>query len=231
MNDESDEILAYLEYIRSQNRLVSVVSSFKGVSYSLIVNIIKVVQKDKSITISTQHRQNMSLLKNTTVDVHSDLFPFPVFANVAAVDTQRKTAELTDFEYKRGLNENRSHVRIQPGTPIPISLNCENGVQYTATILDMSINGVAVVFNEEPIDLDGAFQKDKSVRLNFSIEVAEQPSSSSLTIPGKIIYATMIDGGKYRIGMEIFPTLNDQALLRRFIFDRQTELYLEVTAQ
>ena len=100
MNNETDEILAYLEYIRSQNRLVSVVSSFKGVSYSLIVNILSLSPKEKSITISTQHRQNMSLLKNTTIDVHSDLFPFPVYANVASVDTQRKSAELNYFEYK-----------------------------------------------------------------------------------------------------------------------------------
>lgn len=231
MNNETDEILAYLEYIRSQNRLVSVVSSFKGVSYSLIVNILSLSPKEKSINISTQHRQNMSLLKNTTIDVHSDLFPFPVYANVTDVNTQRKTAVLNNFEYKRGLNEHRSHVRVQPGKKIPIILNCENGVQYKAHIWDISINGVAVIFNEEPGDAEGAFQSDKSVRLSFNMKVADATSPHSFTIPAKIIYANLIDGEKYRIGMEIFPTLNDQSLLRRLIFDRQTELYQEVTSR
>jgi hypothetical protein len=231
MNNETDEILAYLEYIRSQNRLVSVVSSYKGVSYSLIVNILSLSPKEKSITISTQHRQNMSLLKNTTIDVHSDLFPFPVYANVSDVNTQRKTAVLNNFEYKRGLSEHRSHVRVQPGKAIPIILNCENGVQYKAYIWDISLNGVAVIFKEEPGDAEGAFQSDKSVRLSFNIQVADAASPHSFTIPAKIIYAALIEGGRYRIGMEIFPTLNDQSLLRRFIFDRQTELYQEVTSR
>jgi hypothetical protein len=231
MNNESDEILAYFEYIRSQNRLVSVISSFKGVSYSMIVNIVKLTPKEKSITVSTHHRQNMSLLPNTTTDVHSDLFPYPVLANVAAVDTARKSAVLHQFEYKRGLDENRSHVRVQPGTAIPITLNCENNVQYAAQIWDMSINGIAVIFYEEPGDVEDAFQEDKSVRLSFGIQLSGSPSPHNFTIPSKIVYATLIDGGKYRIGMEIFPTMNDQSLLRRYIFDRQTELYQEVSAR
>ena len=231
MNNESEEILAYLEYIRSQNRLVSVVSSFKGVSYSLIVNIVKLTPKEKSITVSTQHRQNMSLLPNTTIDVHSDLFPYPVYANVAAVDTQRKSAVLHQFEYKRGVDENRSHVRIQPGTDIPITLNCENGIQYSAQLWDISINGVAVLFSEEPGDVAGGFQVDQSVRLSFGIQLTNSPSPHTFTIPAKIIYATLIKGGKYRIGMEIFPTMRDQSLLRRYLFDRQTELYQEVSSQ
>jgi hypothetical protein len=229
MNNESDEIRAYLEYIRSQNRLVNVVSSFKGVSYSLIVNIIKLTPKDKSITVSTQNRQNMSLFPNTTIHVHSDLFPFPVLANVASVDSVRKSAILHRFEYKRGLDENRSHVRVQPGETIPIMLHCENAVQYNAQIWDVSINGVAVIFNEEPGDVEGAFQTDRSVRLNFGIKISDSPSPHIFTIPAKIVYATSINGGNYRIGMEIFPTLNDQSSLRRYIFDRQTELYQEVS--
>jgi len=231
MNNETDEILAYLEYIRSQNRLVSVVSSFKGVSYSLIVNIVILESREKSITISTQHRQNMSLLPNTIIDVHSDLFPFPVYANVAEVDAQRKSAVLNNFKYKRDLNENRSHVRIQPGKTTPLTIYCENGVQYSAEILDISINGVAVIFDEKPDDIEDAVQKDKSIRLNFSIQLAESPYPHAFTLPGKVVYATVINGGRYRIGMEIFPTLNDQALLRRYIFDRQTKLYQEITAQ
>jgi hypothetical protein len=231
MNNEIDEILAYLDYINSQNRLVSVVSSFKGVSYSLIVNIISLDPKEKSITISTQHRQNMSLLPNTTIDVHSDLFPFPVYANVASVDNQRKSAVLTDFQYKRGLNENRTQVRVQPKNAIPIKLNCENGMQYSAYILDISINGIAVIFKDEPDDAESAFQTEKSVRLNFALNVADSPAPHTFAIPAKVVYTTTIDGGRYRIGMEILPTLNDQSLLRRFIFDRQTELYQEVTAE
>ena len=231
MNNESDEILAYLEYIQSQNRLVSVVSSFKGVSYSLIVNIVKLTEKENSITVSTHHRQNISLLPNTTIDVHSDLFPYPVFANVAAVDTQRKSAVLHQFGYKRGVDENRSHVRVQPNKDIPITLICKNGVQYSAHLWDISISGVAVFISEEPGDEAGGFQLDKAVRLSFSIQLTNSPSPHAFTIQAKIVYATLIKVGKYRIGMEIFPTMEDQSLLRRYIFDRQTELYQEISSQ
>jgi len=228
MNNELDEILAYLEYIRSQNRLVSVISAFKGVSYSIIVNIVAVKPKENVVTISTHHRQNMSLLPNTKVTIHSDLFPFPVIAIVGSVETQQKSAVVHNFQYERSVDEHRTHVRVQPLNENLITINCENSVVYNAKIHDISINGISAIFEEVPDNPEKVLIPGTSTRLSFTVEYADTPTSRTFNFPAKIVYANPLDNGKFRLGMQIFPTISDQSALRLYIFDQQTKLFQEV---
>ena len=225
MTNEIEEILAYLDYIRSQNRLITVVHTFKGVSYSLSVNIVKLSPKDKSCTISTHHRENISLLPNIQVVVHCDLFPFGVNAIVVSVDSQRKNAVLRCLDYERDMDENRSQIRYQPHDNAPINILLEGGRHYSAQIHDISSEGISIVLDQAPEDIETLFQAGKTSRISFSGKLADAPAEHVFNIPAKIIYANPVEEVGYRIGMQIFPTINDQNLLRQYIFDRQTELF------
>ena len=225
MTNEIEEILAYLDYIRSQNRLITLVHTFKGVSFSLSVNIVELSPKDRSCTISTHHRENISLLPNIQVVVHCDLFPFGVNAIVVSVDSQRKNAVLRCLDYEMDRDENRSQIRYQPHNHVPINILLEGGRHYSAQVHDMSIAGISIVLDQAPEDIETVFQAGKTSRISFSGKLADAPAEHVFNIPAKIIYANPVEEVGYRIGMQIFPTINDQNLLRQYIFDRQTELF------
>ena len=228
MMNEFDEILAYLDYIRSQSRLVSVVNTFMGVSYSLNVNILQVSSEDGSLTISTQHRQKLSLLPNIWVSIHSDLFPFPVKAKVASVDSQHNTAVLYQFEYRRSTDENRSQPRYLTRFEHPIQINVDEKDLNTGLINDISTNGISVILKKPTGDMEKSLDNGVNCHLSFSLQVDMAASPHPFTTSAEIVYVLPIEGGYFRLGMKMYPTVNDQSLIRRYIFDRHTEFFQEI---
>jgi hypothetical protein len=231
MADELDEIMAYLEYIRSQNRPVSIVNTFKGVSYSLIVNIDAISKKEKTISVSSQHRKNISLLPNTNVAIHSDLFPHTVLADVVTIDVQWINAILKPLEYRRGLDDNRSHVRVQTREDIPITIECKNDIRLSANIHDISTDGVSIVFNEITKDIEEISQVGRQSRLHFEIQLSNATSPHVFNFAANTVYVTVLNENDRRVGFQIFPSQKDLSALRRYIFDRQTELFQEISSQ
>lgn len=231
MNNDLEEILAYLEYIRSQNRLVSIVNSYKGVSYSLSVNLLKILPKEGTITISTLHRQYISLLPNIQVNIHCDLFPFVVRAQVASVDTVHRSAVLHNLSYERSIDENRSHMRFEPRQTLNIRVHIEDGSQFEGIVHDLSIEGVSVLLKDlSPADRE-ALQAEIYTRLLFAVPLNTNDPPHTFSLPGQVMYVNSIEGGQTRLGLQIYPVMADQALLRRYIFDRQTEIFQIINPQ
>ncbi len=228
MINDLEEILAYLEYIRMQNRMVSIVNTYKGVSYSLSVNLLKITPKIGSITVSTLQRQNMSLLPNTQVNLHCDLLPFIVKARVASVDNNHRSAVLHNLNYERSIDENRSQMRFQPHQALSIRIHIEDGDQFEGIVHDLSNDGISILINDlSPAHRD-SLRPGSSTRLLFALQLNPIEPHHIFNLPGKIIYANPIEDNKTLIGLQIFPVLEDQALLRRYIFDRQTEIFQTV---
>lgn len=231
MNNDIDEILAYLEYIRSQNRLVSIVNTYKGVSYSLSVNLLKISPHDQTVTISTHHRQNISLLPNIQVSMHCDLFPFTVRARVASVDNVHRSAVLHGLSYERSIDENRSHMRFEPPQKLNIRVHIEGGSQLEGIVHDISIEGISILLKDlNPTDQE-ALQAGVSTRLLLAMPLNPNNPPRTFSLPGKVMYANPIEGGQTRLGLQIYPAMADQALLRRYIFDRQTEIFQTINPQ
>ena len=225
MINDLEEILAYLEYIRLQNRMVSIVNTYKGVSYSLSVNLLKITPRDGTITVSTLQRQNMSLLPNTQVNIHCDLLPFIVNARVASVDNNHRSAVLHTLKYERSTDENRSQMRLQPHQVLNIRIHIEDGDQFEGIVHDLSNDGISILLNDLSAADRNSLRPGISTRLLFALQLNPTEPHHIFSLPGKIIYANPIENNKTIIGLQIFPVLEDQALLRRYIFDRQTEIF------
>jgi hypothetical protein len=229
MENDIDEILKYLVYIHKQNRRISIVTTFKGVSYSKTVKLSSVADKDQVITVSTPPRQSLSLLPNTQIAIHSDLFPHAVLAQVYEVDNQRRTAQLYPIEYIKGSDENRSQVRVLTAGGIPVTISGEGDDQLKAYLHDISIQGASVVLEKITRENEDAIQTGKSSRLSFELQLSGESSPYAFRIPAKTIYLTRMNKGKYRVGLHTYPRPKDIAALRRYIFDRQTELFHEIS--
>jgi hypothetical protein len=186
--------------------------------------------KEKTITVTTPQAQNMSLLPNTQVAIHCDLFPHPVLTNVLAVDTRKKNAVLHPFEFIRGMNDNRTHVRVQTKGTIFVSINSDDDHQFSAQIHDISTDGLSVVFEEISNEIEEVLQAGKLSRISYKLQISSNPVPHTFSFPAQTVYLTLLNDGKCRIGFQTFPTPRDIVALRRYIFDRQTELFQEISS-
>jgi hypothetical protein len=226
---EIDEILDYLEYISQQKRSVSLVNTYHGVSVSVEVNIQEILRRRRDVVVVTQFGQNLSLLPATQILVHSDLFPRPIQARVASVDIHHRTAVLRNFSYFSSAQEGRKETRVQPKSELSATITIGEKDERTGVISDISGEGISLILKSKSIDLVQIFLPDTSVRIVFNLPVSNQMDPVNVSLPAKVSYINAIDpAGDFRIGFMTYPQEHQKAILRRYIFDRQTEIFSDV---
>jgi hypothetical protein len=227
--NEINEILDYLEYIRQQQRPVSLVNTYQGVSKSLEVEIHKISRTRKEVVVVTNFGQPLSLLPATKMRIFSDLFPLPIQAKVLSVDIHRRRAILKNFSYIQNEQENRKELRVQPKHELTAFIKIGRQKERAGIILNISVEGVSLILKCSDIDLLQYYLPNTSVRVKYSLQDPNQRNPVTLSLPAKVTYInTIIPMEEYRVGLMTYPKEHEKNVLRRFIFDRQTELFREL---
>jgi len=142
-------------------------------------------------------------------------------------------AVLHPVEFVRGLNDNRTHVRVQTKDDVFVSIGSDNEQQFTAQIHDISTDGMSVIFDDisenVSIDLEEVLQTGKLTRIKYKLQISDNPFPYTFSFPAQTAYITLLNDGKCRIGFQTFPNPRDIQTLRRYIFDRQTQLFKEIS--
>jgi len=226
---ELDEILTYLEYISQQQRIVSLVNTYQGVSISLDVDINQVARRRGEITVSTRQGHNISLLPATKILIHSDLFPKPIQATVASVDVHHRSAVLKNLLYPQNLREGRKESRIQPKEELKVKVAYRAQSELIANVIDISVGGISLLLREKSMGIEQVLSPKDSVRLNFLLPISGQLDPAELSFPATVTYVNPANQSKgFRVGFMTLPSDQDKSILRRYIFDRQTQLFGEV---
>ena len=226
MKTEFDEILAYLDYIKNKNRPVSLENSYMGVSYALNVNVLRVSRNENSCSVVTQPQETLSLLPNVWVNIHSDLLPFPIKAKVLQINSDRNTAVLANFEYERDIDDNRSQPRYVTRNEHTIRIDNNHQTPVYGLINDISAGGISALFKQRE-GMVNPIEVGATCRLNFSLQVNQGEAPHDFDIPAEIVYINPIDEDFSRIGLKMLSTSRDQAVIRRYIFDKQTNSFQE----
>jgi hypothetical protein len=227
-----DDIYKYLEYINRQNRFVSLVNTYHGVSISLEVDILKVSKRSGDVTVATRHGQNISLLPATKVLIHSDLFPKPIQAKVASVDVHHRQAVLRNLVYPKTSDESRKETRVHPKEIQMARVLLQGQPERVGRILDISVEGISIALSDLTGDLEQLFIPKTSVRLFFDLPRSDRQDRASLSYRAIVSYLNAIENlGEFRLGFMTFPSADDKSILRRYIFDRQTELFNEISQE
>ncbi|HBX69226.1 MAG TPA: hypothetical protein DEH25_07545 [Chloroflexi bacterium] len=225
---EIDEIFNYMEYISQQKRTISLVNSYRGVSFSLDVSLNEVTKRRGEIVVSTRTGQNISLLPATKILIHSDLFPKPIQATVASVDVHHRSAILKNLLYPQSMREGRKETRIQPKDNLKVNVSYRGKNEFVAGIFDISVEGISLLASDIP-NFDKELVPKDSVRLKLRVPISGQIEEVELSFSGTVSYNNPHETpGAFRIGFMTFPSEQDKAVLRRYIFDRQTQLFNEV---
>ena len=226
---EIDEILDYFEYINQQKRSVSLVSSYHGVSISLEVIIQQIIRRRREVSVTAHYGHNMSLFPATQILIHSDLFPKPVQAKVASVDVHHRSAVLRNFSYQQTDQESRKGTRVQPKGELSASVAIDDQSKYTGRISDISIEGISLILKYKEIDLTQVFRQNTSVSVFLSLPISNQLDPEDISIAARVSNIHAINPeGEFRVGFMTSPLERQKAVLRRYIFDRQTEMFSNV---
>jgi len=226
---EIDEILDYLEYIGQQKRSVSLVNTYLGVSITLEVNVLEVMRRRREVSVVTQYGRNISLLPATQILVHSDLFPRPIQAQVSSVDVHHRTAVLKNFSFTSTTQDNRKETRVQPKSKLSALVTMNGQNERSSLIADISVEGISLILQDRHVDLTQIFLPETSVRIFSNLPVSNQTHQVELSIPAKVSYIHAINPtGEYRAGFKAYPLDRQKNVLRRYIFDRQTEMFSEL---
>jgi hypothetical protein len=225
----TDDIFEYLEYINRQNRFVSLVNTYYGVSTSLEVNILKVSRRSGDITVGTRYGQNISLLPGTNILIHSDLFPQPVQAKVASIDVHHRQAVLRHLVYPKKSEESRKETRVQPKEIRMVRVLLQGQPERVGRIADISVEGISIVLTDLNADLEKIFQPKISVRISWDLPISDQRDWVSISYRATVTYLNQGENiGEFRVGFMTYPSSEDKVVLRRYIFDRQTEIFNEI---
>jgi len=228
----TEDIFTYLEYINRQNRSVSLVNTYHGVSISVEVDIQKISRRSGDVTVATRHGQNISLLPATNVLIHCDLFPRPVQAKVASIDVHHRQAVLREFIFPKNTDDSRKETRIQPKEMRMVRVHLQGQPERVGRILDISVEGLSLVLADLNDDLKQIFIPQTSVRLFIDLPIPGQLDWATLSYRATVTYLNPgVTLGEFRVGFMTYPSVEDKIILRRYIFDRQTELFNEISQE
>jgi hypothetical protein len=231
IKNQHDEIIQYLEYIKSQNRSVTIVRSFKGVSFSIEASIIQINERKDEIIIRSRHQEKLPLLLKTQVFLHSLLLPRPIQANVCDVESNRFSATLNQLDYYQKIGENREYPRILPEIGLSTTIFLERGGQLVAEIMDISVGGLSVIVKEMTEENKSWLLPHTPVQLTLALPLLET-KPAELTLEAHVTYIRkMSENGSYRVGFKFLTDDLEKNTLRRYIFDRQTQIFSEIKSK
>ena len=228
MSAERIDILDCLNYIASQGRKINLVTNFRGVPINLSAQIVRVAVSGE-VQVFVHHRQIISLQMDNQVFIQSDLFPRTVIASVSALDLHHHMIWLDGLAYVRGSMGQRKNTRVQPEIPIHAEMNTENGFSITGKVIDISLDGLSVRFDLSGLPSADTLSPQSLVQVTLGLPVTQGTDILDIQMPAKVAYLNPgSDGVCCRLGLLTEPEEADQPIIRRYIFDRQTEILEEI---
>ena len=227
MSDVSQKILNDFAYIASKRRMVNLITNFRGIPINLTVSVIRCSSAKRKVRLYALHRQIVSLKNTGKIFVQSDLFPHMVIADIDHIDLHTKIIILGNLCYACGSMGQRKNVRVQPENPLHAEIETDHGYKLSGEIIDLSLDGLSVGVQHDALPDDDLLAPQTSVEINVALPVGDQGSLRDIAIPAKIVY-TKQGQQTCRVGLMTCLDEIDREILRRYIFDRQTEILEEI---
>jgi hypothetical protein len=227
MDRKRREILELLNYIASQKRTLKLITNFRGVPINITADIIRSSQTTGNVRLRVHHRQIVSLKNVRKILIQSDLFPSMLSADIEELDLQKAIITLQDLRYVTGSVGNRKNMRVQPESPIHVEVIMGHGYSVPGEIIDISLEGLSVRLTKDHFPPDDIYILETPVEIRLGLPATDKATIHDINVRARIIY-TNENQQAYRIGLLTFMKEPDLRILRRYIFDRQTEILDEI---
>jgi hypothetical protein len=213
---DSDAILATLQAIKDGQlvndlRLLNYYHEIP-VSYGATVDFIEGDMVDFGVH---QHQAVVMKLEKSTI-IKSRHFPHEVIANVFRSDITRCLVTLTKFAYGVVRAERRRFVRVAVTDAVDVVFLTDTAT-ISGRMTDISVGGVSIRQEQECGAIDVGCRGIARLSLQ----------GTPLEMPARLI-KILADAGQFKYVFELDTSSREEAVISRFIFQRQVEIIREL---
>ena len=227
MDEQKDKIFGLIEYIASKKRKLKLILNFRGVPIDIDAGIIRCAASTGNVRLGV-HRWQIAPLKTAhTIFIESDLFPNLLVAEIEQLDLVKGIVTLRALRYVIGSMGNRKNIRVQPENPILTELILGYGYRLKAAVADISLNGLSINLTKDDFPQDDLFMLQIPVEIRLGLPVPGERAIHDINVQGMITYINESQQS-YRLGLLTYLKEPDLGIVRRYIFDRQTEILNEI---
>ena len=214
-----EEILAIFDSHTNHESALVMTKSYQGM---ILSQEIKTVAVDKHWAVFQALDLGVCAVLEGCVHLHSYFLTKPVKARVRDLSARRGMFSLSDFSYIEGTWRERFHERVKPKEPTYVSLR-NKGMDFRASMLDISLNGMGVLVCKSD-DPELEFQANSSVCTDFQTS----PALKWVKLGGAIHYQQKVSRSIARLGIRLYPKLEQARQLEKYIANRKTEIMEEL---
>ncbi|MFY9143194.1 PilZ domain-containing protein [Sulfuricurvum sp.] len=208
-----DALINALELLRQRSETITVLNTYYGVPIQYPAQIL---HTDKQSVIIRVHplQETAAILQNGIYLLKNDHIIHDVYASVIPMILNgERVLKLSRFDQLETSLFHRQSIRVQPQEPYLFTI-VHSSITLRAQVYDISIGGIAVT-SQHPYSLSLL----NEVRLVFPSEIMPQ----SCDMEGRLVYKSGYEGG-YKYHFKIFPTLQQEVDLSKYIARREQEI-------
>lgn len=157
-----------------------------------------------------------------SVHLHSYCLSKPVKARVKDLSARTGMFSLSDFSYVEGDWKERLHERVQTKKPTYVTMRFKEGI-FRASLLDVSLNGMGLLVGISA-DPEINFHPNCSVCIDFQTS----PNFKWEKLGGAIHYQQKVSRLIVRLGIRLYPKLEQARKLEKYIKNRMLEIMDEL---
>lgn len=217
-----DEMMQRFGKILKQQTPLTLLNTYRGfpISHEATVKAIS----DGYVALLVHEYQAVSMALEGKTHIQSDLLPEVVRANVVSVDVVTKQVVVTEFvEVERSVGQ-RAYTRVHPNEPIDAELY-DGQRRIGGKLADISTKGVGIFTFAAYIYGDLTFDQGKEVFIDF-----RPPEMDKIMRFKGLVTSVVHPEGTFlqRLGLQIFPDEEMEAVLQEYIEKRQEETLREL---
>lgn len=224
MLDASDEILQIMRDISHTGEMVRLINIYKGYPVSYDARILSV--GIDAVTVKVHPYQALCLWLENLTYIQNDKLPEIVRALSITVDLENEIAALSNFDYVSGAPGKRQDARVTLNKVIQVYISLGEH-KFRTELRDLSAGGMAVYIDTAYYEPE-IFKIDEPLRLSFELPDPDKGVSRTIELIGFIRSVTREHPNRFRIGIQILPSNQEDFVVSRFVDKRQTEVLDEI---
>ena len=219
-----EEIYHGFHNIKRKNGAVKFFNTYRSLPVCYSGKIIRI--EGGRITFTTPKPQLICIRDTGYTFLTGDALQSSIKAFVVSLSLRDEYVELTNFKFSLDTIGTRSFIRVETSQPISGACFNELKVFFPIRILEISLRGLAILIHKD-IVIGKNFDIGRKFSFSYSInntssggEKIEYDGIIRNITPGKLQHFI-------RLGIETFPGVIVEALLTKYLAQRQKELLRE----